>query len=275
MALRLVIALGIFAVSLFLAAFAAIYYLQHRLGHITAQRATDQQTIAHLTRQNTQLGAEINRKDTALDRLHEVERMVGMSKQEGLSSGELEERLQDTRNNLVLRNFILSQIPNGMPLHYDGAYISSGFGSRLHPISHQRIQHNGVDIAVPLGTPIYATASGIVSHSRLSTGYGEVVVVTHNYGFKTYYAHLGRRIVKTGEYIQKGQVLGYSGSTGHSTGPHCHYEVRYLSRAIDPTPFLEWNLKNYQVIAEHNQGHIDWTAIYKTLPRAVLLEHPY
>ncbi len=114
--------------------------------------------------------------------------------------------------------------------------ISSFFGNRYHPIRHIRCPHNGVDYAAPTGTPVSCVADGRVSSAGWSGGYGRLVVVSHPNGFETRYGHLSGfgRGVKAGERVVQGQVIGYVGSTGLSTGPHLHYEVRKFGAPTNP-----------------------------------------
>ncbi|MGY2491297.1 M23 family metallopeptidase [Cupriavidus sp. CP313] len=106
--------------------------------------------------------------------------------------------------------------------------ISSGFGWRNHPLHHQWIQHKGVDFAAPTGTRVFATGDGIVEFFGREAGYGNVVILKHEGGFSTYYAHLsGYADIQSGQGVTQGQLIGYVGQTGTATGPHLHYEFRF------------------------------------------------
>jgi len=99
--------------------------------------------------------------------------------------------------------------------------------------------HEGVDFTAPLGTEVYASGNGVVTKSKRSRGgYGRHIIVDHGYGYSTMYAHLSRSIVKSGQKVKRGQVIGYVGSTGKSTAPHLHYEVRRNNRAVNPIYFF-------------------------------------
>jgi murein DD-endopeptidase MepM/ murein hydrolase activator NlpD len=119
----------------------------------------------------------------------------------------------------------------------DGARISSRFGRRFHPILGYNRMHKGIDFAVPTGTPVMAAGSGAVTFSGYTRGFGNLVVVTHTNGYSTAYAHLSRFAsgVKKGARVRQGQIVAYSGSTGISTGPHLHYEVRVNGSQVNPT----------------------------------------
>jgi murein DD-endopeptidase MepM/ murein hydrolase activator NlpD len=112
--------------------------------------------------------------------------------------------------------------------------VSSSFGMRRHPISGQARLHSGVDIPAALGTPILAAADGRVSTAGQHGGYGLLVTLEHKGGLETRYAHMSAVRVSSGQRIKKGQVIGFVGSTGDSTGPHLHYETRINGQAVDP-----------------------------------------
>ena len=117
--------------------------------------------------------------------------------------------------------------------------ISSPYGYREHPNSGERDFHSGMDIASGPGMPVKATADGIVSFAGWSGGNGNLVALEHGLGFSTYYAHNRSVVVKVGQKIKRGDVIGYIGSTGNSTGPHVHYEIWRDGKAVDPASFLE------------------------------------
>lgn len=128
-------------------------------------------------------------------------------------------------------------IPSRNPLGVDR--VSSTYGMRNHPILGGRRAHKGVDLAAPVGTPIYATADGTVSRASWFSGYGLYIAVEHGGEMQTRYAHLSRLNVADGQRVRKGDVIGYVGSTGNSTGPHLHYEVRISGEAVNPLPYMQ------------------------------------
>ena len=125
---------------------------------------------------------------------------------------------------------------HGAPTH---GRVTSGFGVRNHPILHQRKMHYGVDIGAPTGTPIRAARDGVVTRAENMGTYGNVVFVDHGDGVETRYAHADELLVEPGTPVQKGQILATVGSTGRSTGPHLHFEVRKDGVAVDPSGYLE------------------------------------
>jgi len=116
--------------------------------------------------------------------------------------------------------------------------IMSSFGSRTDPFSGEGAIHTGVDLQAPMGTPVHAAADGIVIFAEWSGGYGRLVKVDHGNGLQTYYGHMSRLEVVTGQEIRRGDVLGFSGSSGRATSPHLHYEVRMGGTPVNPYQFL-------------------------------------
>jgi murein DD-endopeptidase MepM/ murein hydrolase activator NlpD len=135
---------------------------------------------------------------------------------------------------------LLSHTPAIQPVsNKDLSRIASGFGHRIDPIYKTVKMHAGLDFAAPQGTPIYATADGVVKTAgNTGNGYGNHVVVNHGYGYETLYGHMVRVKVRAGQTVKRGEVVGWVGSTGKSTGPHCHYEVHKYGQKIDPVYFF-------------------------------------
>ncbi|MDG6079332.1 M23 family metallopeptidase [Erythrobacter litoralis] len=127
-------------------------------------------------------------------------------------------------------------VPSRMPVEH--ARLSSGYGTRTHPVLGRRMGHKGIDLAAPIGTPIYATADGTVSRAGPFSSYGNYVAIEHGGSIQTRYAHMSRIAVATGATVKKGDIIGYVGSTGRSTGPHLHYEVRVDGEAVNPVPYM-------------------------------------
>ena len=119
-----------------------------------------------------------------------------------------------------------------------GGTVTSGFGWRISPWGEGSEFHQGIDIANSLGTPIVATADGKVVQSGWSGGYGNLVQIDHGNGIATMYGHNSQLVVSDGQQVRKGQIIAYLGSTGRSTGPHVHYEIRVNGKSIDPVGFL-------------------------------------
>lgn len=133
----------------------------------------------------------------------------------------------------------------GQVVHGSGVFIwptsgpiTSPFGYRIHPIFGTQIYHSGIDIGVDTGTPIMAADSGVVVEADWLGGYGYAVVIDHGNGLSTLYGHNSELAVSPGQSVQQGQVIAYAGSTGYSTGPHCHFEVRVNGSPVDPMGYL-------------------------------------
>ncbi len=128
-------------------------------------------------------------------------------------------------------------IPSAKPVTLNIS-LSSGFGVRSDPFRGGAAMHAGVDIPGPIGTPVYATADGIVGRAGWVGGYGNLIELEHGEGIQTRYGHLSQIIAQPGSRVTRGQLIGMMGSTGRSTGSHLHYEVRLDGRAVNPIPFL-------------------------------------
>jgi len=127
-------------------------------------------------------------------------------------------------------------VPSRRPI--EQMSLSSSYGMRVHPVTGKLARHNGIDIPAPYGTPIYATADGIVGRAQRLGGYGNYVEVEHGNAIQTRYGHMSSYIVHPGQQVKKGDILGYVGSTGRSTGNHLHYEVRIEGAPVNPMPFV-------------------------------------
>lgn len=143
----------------------------------------------------------------------------------------------DEINNMIKnKEKLLAAIPAIQPVSNKNlTRIASGFGYRIDPVYKNRRAHLGLDFAAPQGTPIYATADGRVIDAGFNTGgYGNRVVINHGYGYETLYGHMYSIKARVGEQVKRGEVIGYIGNTGKSTGPHCHYEVHRNGIPVDP-----------------------------------------
>lgn len=131
--------------------------------------------------------------------------------------------------------------------------LTSGFGLRIHPIYKVKKMHPGIDFAAAIGTPIYATADGVVDHTQVSfSGYGKMVEIDHGFGYRTRYAHMHGFIVKQGQQVKRGELIGYVGDTGLSTAPHLHYEVHINRQQVNPVHYFfnDLNASEYEKIIE-------------------------
>ncbi|MCF8008688.1 MAG: M23 family metallopeptidase [Halanaerobiales bacterium] len=151
-----------------------------------------------------------------------------------------QKKVQEILKNKVIKHKDINKaVPKIWPLADAGnAYISSEFGWRNDPISGRREYHDGLDIAVWYNTPILATATGEVTFSGWNGGFGWYVEIDHGYGYKTYYAHLNKLKVSKGDQVEIGEIIGLSGNSGKSTGPHLHYEVRINGVLKNPRKYI-------------------------------------
>ncbi|ASM34974.1 M24/M37 family peptidase [Campylobacter sputorum subsp. bubulus] len=196
------------------------------------------------------------------DKIADMEEQIGLTSDDNVT---LSERIDDIKVTTYQMNAIFSQIPNGDVIDYKRT--SARFGWRNHPILKRKEFHPGIDLAADIGTPIYAPADGVVelAEYNANNGFGYLVVIVHNYGFKTRYAHMSRKdVVKQGQFIKKGDLIGYSGNTGLSTGPHLHYEVRFIQKPLDPANFIKWDSKNFEEIFK-KEGRVPWQSLIKAI----------
>lgn len=146
----------------------------------------------------------------------------------------------------------LMHMPSIRPINTD---LISGFGYRFHPILHVNKLHTGLDFRAPVGTPVYATADGTVQHTgRRGNGYGIFIDINHGYGYGSKYAHLSKSIVSEGQKVHRGDIIGYSGNTGLSKGPHLHYEITKEGKKIDPVDFFYSDLAPEKFVAFKKQA---------------------
>lgn len=124
-----------------------------------------------------------------------------------------------------------------------GVYISSGYGYRVHPITKKWSMHRGVDIAAPIGTPIYAITDGQVTMARRNGSAGNEIRIKHGNGIESRYLHIDKRTVKVGDKVRAGQLIGTVGDTGRVTGPHLHFELRIGGKSINPTKLIKGGIK--------------------------------
>jgi len=190
--------------------------------------------------------------------LKEMEKSKEIELVQGMSESELVKSLTGQLNTLSLqvayqnksyneiddmikdKQKLLAAIPAIQPVsNKDLRHIASGFGYRVDPVYKITKFHAGLDFAATQGTPIYATADGVVKEASYDAGgYGNHVVLNHGYSYETLYGHMVRIKVHIGQQIKRGEVIGWVGSTGKSTGPHCHYEVHKGGQPVDPVYFF-------------------------------------
>ena len=195
--------------------------------------------------------AEVNSK---IDKLEGIINVGENNKQPQLNKADLQNLTTEQR--LLL----LSLIPNGNPLKDFEAKTPTA--QRLHPLQNKVGIEGGIDYIAPKNTPVYATADGVVSLIQQSgkTGFGNVIKITHSFGFSSMYAHLSTISVKKGDFIQKGQIIGYSGNSGRSNGDRLYYEVSFLNDSLNPAHYADWSVDNFDVVFQE-KSNIDWYSL--------------
>jgi len=233
--------------------------------HLTKQKENLNFKILTLEKNISLLEDTISKKEKFLsevnDKVADIERIIQFTPPKDI---EIKQRLDLAKLNLIDKKIMLRNIPNGYPVPYIG--ISSKFGWRKHPILHKKEFHTGLDLRAKMNTPVKATADGIVEYARFHkrSGYGNLLIIDHNFGFKTLFGHLHKIIVKNGDFVKKGQIVAYTGNTGLSNGPHLHYEIRYIGVVLNPLYFVKWNLKNYNYIFK-KEKKVKWEEIIKAI----------
>lgn len=153
---------------------------------------------------------------------------------------------------------MLSHLPAIQPIaNKDLKRMASGYGYRIHPIYQTRIFHEGMDFSCDIGTPVYATADGVIKKARWERGYGYLITIDHGYGYETRYAHLKSFKVRAGQKVVRGETIALSGNSGQSSGPHVHYEVLQKGRPVNPANyyFMDLDAKQYDEMIRMAENH--------------------
>ncbi|MFT5659982.1 MAG: murein DD-endopeptidase MepM/ murein hydrolase activator NlpD [Sulfurimonas sp.] len=258
----------LFLGTLGLISIGTIVYLDYQVDAIEVKRLKEQNDFTKLQEKNKDLNSHIQGtqekladKKKELDKmshsLSEIESLIGISPIEDMP---LQERVDLAKLNSEDMVTMLQFIPSGSPIKYMG--ITSKFGYRHHPKLKRREFHRGSDMKAKMKTPVYATADAMVEYAgyHKKSGYGRLVILKHNYGFKTLYGHLKKVVIKSGTFVKKGDLIAYTGNSGMSSGPHLHYEVQFMSRPVNPFRFVKWNAQNYNEIFE-KEKKIPWQSL--------------
>jgi len=265
--------LGFVLFAFALAAF-SITYLNVSVNKIEAKKNKIKEAYTVLQEKNKDLKSIVNSTELVLkqkrdelvavtDKLADIENLIGLSTQEGTTLAERVDLATVTSEEMAA---LMQHVPNGSPVEYKG--ITSKYGYRTHPTLQTKEFHRGSDMKAPMKTPIYATADAIVEwaaeHKR--SGYGNLIILDHSFGFKTYFGHLNKIVVKSGQFIKRGDLIGYTGNSGMSNGPHLHYEVRFIQRALNPFWFVKWNIASYNSIFE-KEKNVPWQSLITATTR--------
>jgi len=233
--------------------------LQYRYTELNSHLKSIQQQMAELEKRDNEVYRAIFEANPIPDsaRAKDFEKQKEIDSVENMKGNDLVYSILNSLSNLstrinaqkrsyaeiggLLKNKedLLASTPAIQPVsNQDLTRIASGFGYRIDPIYKTIKMHAGLDFTAPQGTPIYATAKGVVTHAENGGGYGNHVIINHGYGYETLYGHMVRMKAKVGQKVQRGEIIGFVGSTGKSTGPHCHYEVHKNGQKIDPVYFF-------------------------------------
>lgn len=257
-----------FLILLSLIAVGTILYLDYSVDAVHKKKESIQNAYKELELKNQTLKESIVESNERLlqkkeeleelsDSLTEIETLIGITPDKDSS---IQERVSVTKMNSQHRATMLQLLPNGSPVEYNG--ITSKYGYRIHPTLNRREFHRGVDLKAEMNTPVYATADAIVEFSGMhkKSGFGNLVILEHSYGFKTYYGHLKKVVIKSGAFVKKGDLIAYTGNSGMSNGPHLHYEIRFFQRVVNPYWFIKWSVENYSEIFEKEKT-VSWQSL--------------
>jgi murein DD-endopeptidase MepM/ murein hydrolase activator NlpD len=245
--------------------------LRHDAEHSFLQAlALSKKEYADLLKEKASLVHELELKAQQLvfldQSLQGLEDMIGVEREYEVA---IEDRVKLVQMTTLEKQIMLERIPSGRPVaNFQG--VSSGFGWRTHPVRGAREFHNGIDYRGRQGDPIIATADGVVEYAgyHRASGYGNLIILSHDFGFKTFYGHMHSMNVTAGDFVKKGDLLGGIGNTGVSTGPHLHYEVNFVQRKLNPAPFVQWSMDEYDQIFETIEG-VPWGSLSQAIRNQV------
>ncbi|MDY0264918.1 MAG: peptidoglycan DD-metalloendopeptidase family protein [Sulfurospirillum cavolei] len=243
-----------------------ILFLMKEVSALEAKKESAINERNILLAQNESLQEEISEKskeyEAIRDKISNVEELIGLRAND---EDALDTRLEEIDVTVLQQKTFFDNIPSGDVMAY--SEFSSRFGWRENPILKRKEFHAGTDLRAPVGTPVLAPADGVVKFIQYNqnSGYGNVVSLSHNYGFESYYAHLmNKPIVKEGQFVKKGDIIAYSGNSGMSTGPHLHYEIKFIGRLLDPETFLRWKGSNFTEIFQ-KEKRVTWESLIKLI----------
>ena len=233
---------------------------------VIKQKEVLNKKVIVLEKNVTSLEKAIQEKENTLsevsEKLDDIEKIMKYTPPKNVKN--ITKRINLAKMNLEDKKLIMANLPVGYPITYKG--ITSKYGWRTNPILYKREFHRGVDLKAKMNTPVYATANGLVEYAgyHKTSGYGNLIILSHNFGFQTLFGHLNKIVVRDGQFVKKGQLIGYTGNTGMSNGPHLHYEMRYLGMSVNPIYFCRWDLKEYNLIFRQEKK-ISWQSLIKAI----------
>lgn len=245
-----------------------IWWLSKEVGELETRRDEALNQYSHLLQVNGSLVQNLDEKNSELDyltnELTEIEALIGLREEEDEELLSLNERLDTASHTALERTTFLQNVPSGHPIRNRG--LTSTYGWRTHPVTNTRRFHTGIDMRAAVGTPVVAPADAVVEYAGFhrQSGFGNLIILNHNFGFRTYFAHLDEFTVKAGEFVRKGEIIGASGETGVTDGPHLHYEIWHIQRRLDPKPFLDWSLASYEKLFDE-ETTVQWDSLAKAV----------
>ena len=264
----------LFVLFIFALSASSIAYLNSSVDKIQLKKDELKSALSSLEKKNQNLMETVDiteitlreKQDelsTVTDRLSDIEELIGLNAPEETSLAERVDLATVTSEEMAA---LMQHVPNGSPIEYKG--ITSKFGYRIHPTLERKELHRGTDMKAAMNTPIYATADAIAEWAapHKSSGYGKLIILDHGYGFKTYFGHLNKIVVKSGQFIERGELIGYTGNSGMSNGPHLHYEVRFIQRAVNPYWLVKWDIASYKSIFKKEEN-IPWQSLITATTR--------
>ena len=247
-----------------------INFLYSEVDELKDKKDQIQSDFVALKEQNNALNRNIETRQQELDSLNDkikdIEKIVGI---DSVESNNSIERVDLAKITLVEKKYMLMVIPNGYPIKNRG--VTSAFGWRTHPVLKKRHLHAGTDFRAKIGTPVRSTANGVVKYAGYNQrGYGYMIIISHKFGFETFYTHLSKIGVKIGDVIKKGERIGLSGRSGLTSGPNLHYEVRYAQKLLEPMRFVKWNMQNYESIFKQEKK-VKWQSLINQMNQETII----
>ena len=253
-----------------------IFFLNKNINELTKQISLKRLSFSELQLENANLLKDIDNKEQILklrtkeldsvnDKLGDIEELISLGPKEEY---DITKRLDLAKIDSLTVSFIFRNVPNGYPIDYKG--VTSSFGYRVHPTLRRKEFHRGIDLRAKMKTPVKSTADGIIEYAgyHKKSGFGYLVIIDHFAGFRTTFAHLHSVKVKAGDFVKKGDIVALSGNSGLSSGPHLHYEVRFIQRALNPVHFLNWSVDSYKSIFKKEKG-VSWDYLIEAVNRQI------
>ncbi|WP_158654742.1 MULTISPECIES: M23 family metallopeptidase [unclassified Helicobacter] len=266
---------GLIAFCAFIVAiFFTMKFLMHTIDSVALEQNVAISEYRYIYQQNEILKNQIQQKNYELSVIHQkiddLESIIGTQKNNQRSHDKVKEIDLETLNN-EHKEVILNLIPNGFPVK-EYSVLENAF-SRENS-SRRKKEALGVDFIVKNNTPVYATSDGVIDtiRTKYKKGYGNFVVINHSFGFSSLYAHLNTIVLKKGDFVKKGELIGYTGSSGSVKQPLLYYEVLFLNKTLPTQRYIDWNIKNFNDLLLHDSV-IDWKNLVWTIQDVVRLKN--